>query len=44
MIYFGITSYQNTKLWIQGNMTDNDYFSALQYFLDNKMITLNQYD
>jgi len=35
---------KDTKLWINGDMTDKDYFSALQYLIDNKIITLNPYD
>ena len=31
---------QNTKLWLDGDLSDHDYLTALQYLLENKIITL----
>jgi hypothetical protein len=32
---------KDTKLWFHGDMTDNDFFTTLQYLIDNKIILPN---
>lgn len=32
---------KNTKLWLSGDMSDNDYFMTIQYMINNKIIILS---